>query len=170
MTIPSQVTYGGKTYKVDAIGQFAFAMSPVTNVSIPNSVKHIKYGAFHSASSLTQLTIPATVTAIGDDAFANCGSLQYLTCLAGIPPTMASSGVFDANTYASARLIVPKGSKNGYRVANWWKNFATMLETGSLTGDTNGDGEINIADVNSLIDVILGTPVAPATVGLLLHI
>ena len=29
-------------------------------------------------------------------------------------------------------------------------------EIGGLQGDVNGDGEVNIADVNALIDIILG--------------
>ncbi|MCH5176351.1 MAG: leucine-rich repeat protein [Prevotellaceae bacterium] len=47
ISIPSTVTFGGRTYKVTDIGEDAFQnCSGLTSVTIPNSVTSIGYGAF----------------------------------------------------------------------------------------------------------------------------
>ena len=48
-------------------------------------------------------------------------------------------------------------SLNAYKTANWWRMFVTIVgvSTGSDPNDVNGDGEVNIADVNAVIDLIL---------------
>ena len=70
VTIPSTVTYSGKTYSVTAIGNGAFReCSGLTSVTIPNSITSIGYEAFYGCSGLTSVTIPNSVTSIGGDAF-----------------------------------------------------------------------------------------------------
>ncbi len=46
---------------------------------IPNTVKHINYGAFYNCPNLTSITIPDTVTSIGKEAFRNCTNLISIT-------------------------------------------------------------------------------------------
>ena len=68
--IPESVEYGGKTYKVTDIYDWAFFLCPrLTSVTIPNSVTSIGEYAFASCGSLTSVTIPSSVTSIGRDAF-----------------------------------------------------------------------------------------------------
>lgn len=52
-------------------------------------------------------------------------------------------------------LTVPAGSLSSYQQADQWKEF--LLESGWLRGDVNLDGEVNIADINLVIKIILGT-------------
>ena len=88
VTIPSQVTYNGKTYSVTAIGYQAFTCCPGLNsVKIPNSVTEIGSSAF-SCSSLTSVTIGNSVTSIGSYAFLKCSSLTSVT----IPNSVTSIG------------------------------------------------------------------------------
>ena len=47
-------------------------------ITIPSSIKRIKYNAFSDCSSLEIVTIPNTVTSIYEKAFENCGSLQIV--------------------------------------------------------------------------------------------
>ncbi len=73
INIPSTVTYNGRTYTVEEISNFAFRnCSELTSVTIPNSVRSIKYGVFYDCSELTFVTIPNSVTSIGSYAFENC--------------------------------------------------------------------------------------------------
>ncbi len=49
--------------------------SKITEVTIPNSVTTIGYGAFGDCSGLTSIAIPNSVTTIGEGAFYNCSNL-----------------------------------------------------------------------------------------------
>ena len=51
--IPATIEYRGQTYDVVGISEGAFANSPITSVTIPNSIKTIGYGAFENCKNLT---------------------------------------------------------------------------------------------------------------------
>ena len=89
VTIPTRVTYNGKTYSVTSIGVEAFFLcSSLTSIEIPNSVTSIGCMAFSSCSSLTSIEIPNSVTSIGDGAFVSCSSLTNIE----IPNSVTSIG------------------------------------------------------------------------------
>ena len=76
VTIPSTVSYSGKTYSVTSIGNNAFSYcSGLTSVTIGNSVTSIWEYAFYGCTSLTSVTIPNSVTSIGTYAFSGCTGL-----------------------------------------------------------------------------------------------
>lgn len=107
VTIPSTVTYDGKTYKVTSIGEAAFggcdgldsvmipegvtsignyAFSQCTNlifVTIPDGVTSIGKQAFISCYNLTSFVIPESVMSIGEDAFTECGNLTSIIVAQG---------------------------------------------------------------------------------------
>ena len=70
---------------------------------------------------------------------------------------MVANTCFTSSTYNSATLNVPRSSLNAYKTANWWRMFVTIVgvSTGSDPNDVNGDGEVNVADVNALISAVL---------------
>ncbi len=74
IAIPNSVTFSGKTYIVQYIGNSAFAnCTNLTSVTIPYSVTAIGSRAFYGCSSLTAVNIPSTVIDIYDYAFAGSG-------------------------------------------------------------------------------------------------
>ena len=53
-------------------------------------------------------------------------------------------------------VYVPKGSLAAYQNHYIWREFTHIVEMeDGLKGDVNGDGEVNIADMNAVIDMIL---------------
>ena len=77
LTIPSNVTYSGKTYLVTTIGENAFSgCTNITSVTIPNSVTTIGKYAFSSCNGLTYVDIPNSIALIGKFAFSNCSNLN----------------------------------------------------------------------------------------------
>ena len=80
ITIPSSVTFAGKTYTVTAVGRSAFRSSPdLISVNIPSTVTLIDYGAFYNCTGLTSITIPNSVTTLGEFCFMYCEHLANVT-------------------------------------------------------------------------------------------
>jgi hypothetical protein len=51
---------------------------------------------------------------------------------------------------------VPYGTAAAYQAdKNWYPYFGQIVEN-SVPGDVNGDGDVDIADVNAVIDIITG--------------
>ena len=64
--------------------------------------------------------------------------------------------------FSSATLYVPKGCKQAYASANYWKDFGTITEMDfSIKGDVNEDDVLNVSDVTSIINYLLGTETLP---------
>ena len=120
VTIPSTVTYNGKTYRVTGIGSNAFNgcrsltsitipesvtsigdyafeyCEKLTSINIPEGVTSIEYHTFYQCSSLTSINIPEGVTSIGGQAFEGCRSLTAIS----IPQSVTSlenSAFWDCN-------------------------------------------------------------------------
>ena len=85
LVIPAEVTHEGETYKVTAIGGYAFqGKSTLTRVTIPEGVTTIEGYAFFGCTSLTKVTIPEGVTHIGNRAFWGCKSLTSVSLPASV--------------------------------------------------------------------------------------
>lgn len=124
-------------------------------ISIPNSVYYIGDGAFQDCRGMESIIIGNSVTAIGEEAFVECTNLSSVTCLATTPPVLADENCFDDECYSSATLYVPSDVADTYRNAAIWERFITVKSADIQPADVNGDGEINIADVNSVTDIVV---------------
>ena len=54
----------------------------------------------------------------------------------------------------NATLYVPQGCKAAYEAAAYWKEFKQIVEM--VNADVNKDGDITIADVTALVNILLG--------------
>ena len=150
LVIPSSVT---------SITSFAFlSCSHLTTVTIPNTVTSIGDYAFEDCPSLVKVTIGNGVTSMGTKIFNYCHNLDNVTCIAGRPPVFTDGGLFyDLGYYADATLHVLSESVTAYQSATYWHDFSLINGDSIfyLLGDVNGDSEINVADVNRVIDIII---------------
>ena len=148
---------------VVTIGQAAFANhTQITQIEIPNSVTNINNSAFSGCTGLTEITLPESITKIDYYAFANCTGLTKITSLAQRPPTIfegESSGTFKGVSKQTP-VYVPKGFKPVYWVADGWKEFTNIYELDEVPVtnkcDVNGDGKVDVSDVNMVINAMLG--------------
>ena len=63
VVIPSSVEYGGKSYSVTSIGDYAFyRCSGLTSIELPASLTSIGGEAFSGCTGLTSLEFPASLT------------------------------------------------------------------------------------------------------------
>ena len=166
VTIPSTVT---------EIGEYAFwGNSAITELVIPNSVQVISWASFASCESLGSLTIGNGVSTIENSSFSGCSALTSVYVKMENPLNLpvstwtSSDGVtnyeyvFDPLDADQTRILyVPAGSKNAYMESDWWTQgaFSEIVEEGDapiVPADINGDGVVTIADVTSLVNIILG--------------
>lgn len=127
VTIPSTVTYSGKTYQVTAIAEGAFqSCTDLTAVIIPNTVITIRQDAFNGCSALEQVIIGSGVAAIGGGAFKNC-HYSALVCLATTPPAIESDSFdvwyYSGNAATQVKYYVPEGCVSAYETAEGWSSF-----------------------------------------------
>ena len=65
------------------------------------------------------------------------------------------------SVYGTAKLYIPIGASASYAATNYWSKFTDITEKEIINpskpkvGDVTNDGEVNIADVNFIIDIIL---------------
>lgn len=150
VTIPSAVTYKGKTYSVVTIGNCAFANCPgltsiviphtvtkidysafwgcsnLTSIHIPNTVTTIEGGAFSHCSSLSSIIIPCSVTTIGIFAFLKCNNLTEIISLA-LTPQSVKFVAFEKVPTSTCTLKVPQSSVAAYKAADVWKKFGRII-------------------------------------------
>ena len=94
VTIPSEITSNGNTYRVVRIGHSAFSgCDDMTSITIPNSVTGIGDYAFEDCTGLTSITIPKSVTDVGEYIFHYCTGLTNVNIPNGV--TTIWDGTFD---------------------------------------------------------------------------
>lgn len=201
--IATQMTDGDLTKfsNLNTLGAWAYAGTPVAEVSLPASVKEVGEGAFYYAKNVTnlvlptkvtkvnaylaagtnvansniwgdditrigeyalynlsdieQLTVPANVTYIGTKAMAGMTGLTQITAVPTDVPTLGYD-VWAGVIQKDVELFAPV---KDYATASQWKEFKVMKRL--LLGDANKDGLVNVSDVTTIINYILGNDPDP---------
>jgi hypothetical protein len=152
------VKIDGKDYDVTAIGEKAFLYCyNLSEIKLSNKLKTIGDYAFYCCYNVMSITIPASVEEIGESAFAYLGSpltiVSHITEPFDIDKISFEQWGGDGD---DPTLCVPYGTKAKYEALDGWSVFTTIIEI----GDADGDGSIDVNDVTSTINYILGKPVA----------
>ena len=128
--VPGSVTYGGKTYRVTAIGCRAFKNCVrLYRVAINDPVTFIADSAFYGCKYLDRVLLPSTLDSIAPKAF---GYVEDVSCLAVTPPKVSSEAF-----YSIDKLSVPKGCKDAYK-ATIWKYFFEQIREMPWDFEENG--------------------------------
>ena len=146
VNIPSSVTYAGKTYKVNKIGNYAFcSCSEIASFSIPNSVSLVGLASFAHCKSLTSIQIPNTVKSIGDHAFWDCTRLINITLKGETPPTLGNYSF--SNCSNLLEIYVPCGTSNAYKES--WSDYSSLITYAPVEYTINA--ETNIAEAGNVV-------------------
>lgn len=151
LTIPGTVTYDGKTYIVIGIGYCAFWDTPMTSITLPDTLKYIGEQAF-SDIRVEKITIPASVTKIGDKAFSyaetkyedNLVSIEFES---GSALEEVGSNLFEGRGKLKD-VVFPSGVKdlNIRSVGNPYGQQLSGLNLGALNGWYDAASEVRFAD------------------------
>ena len=144
LNIPEKVNHYGLEHTLTAIGQAFAQCTNITSVTIPRTIKLFKRSAFDGCTGLRAIH----------------SRIQDPTAVEYKVPTLTFSSV----PKDLCTLYVPKGTKEVYKITAPWKDFQNIVEESvGLPGDVNGDGKVNVSDVATLINMILGmTPMDEA--------
>ena len=139
----------------------AFAgCTSLTSVEFADSTL-IGHYSFEECTGLTSVVLRCTSYSwLGQEPFKSCTGLKSVTCTGVKPPQCPydwSSDAFSTDTYQEGTLYVPEEALGKYREADGWRKFANIKSIALNNCDVNGDGQVNIADVNSEIGVILSS-------------
>lgn len=121
------------------------------------SIDSIGAYALYNLNRVTHLTVPASTRYVGTRAMAGMTGLQQVTSHAEDVPQLGED-VWQNVDQPSVVLKVPANSLEYYRNAEQWREFD--IQSSGILGDVNGDGQVDIADVNAIINYMLGHTVS----------
>ena len=115
------------------IEPYAFCgCSSLESLSLPNGLQSISFEAFKNCSGLKTISIPKTVTEISSWAFSRCGNLENVISLIESPfeiyETVFSVESEPSLVFTTAKLYVPKGTKEKYETTKGWNKFEHIIE------------------------------------------
>ena len=147
----TSVTIGNS---VTSIGGYAFYYcSGLTSVTIPNSVTSIGDMAFSDCTGLTSITIGNSVTEIGECAFGKCSGLTRIDAYPNPEKVSIGADAFDGVPKDGTLHVLPK-YLSAYRTAIQWKDFTNIKDDLIEIGDINLDGNVEVSDVTTLVNMI----------------
>ncbi len=160
--LPSNITAIGKDALYDS--------DRLESLILPEGIKEIPSYAISFCEDLSYLSIPSSVELIDDYSLSWCRSLKRIDCyVRNVESLKASSSSWSKAGELRAFKDVPddcewhvmSGLGQKYKVQTWWKETWTIIEdlpSSLQMGDSNADGEIDVADVMSIANFIMSQP------------
>lgn len=139
---------------VSTVSDYMLAGTSVAEMDF-GGVSQVGDFALYNVSTLPTVALPATTAWLGNRAMAGMVGMTSISCEAEQVPQLGYE-VWKGVNQPAIPLTVPESSREDYQKALQWRNF--MFDTGWLKGDVNGDGEVNVADINAIVSIILGQP------------
>ena len=100
-------------------------------ITLPESLTVIDYGAFFGCSSLTKVVIPDNVFEIGKTAFDGCKELATVICKGETPARLGVGAFMKDEEWSGTKYIksikVPTTAVSAYKSANGWKDFSDRI-------------------------------------------
>jgi len=146
---------------LDKLNDYVLAGTGLTGELHLNSMSEIGDYSLYNVSHLSVVELPASMTWLGTRSMAGMTGMTSLVSKATEVPALGEDVWMGVNQ-SNVPLSVPSSSIDKYKAANQWKEFL-FEESHWLKGDVNGDGEVNIADVNMLVSIIQGYVADDAT-------
>ena len=106
-----------------------YGCSSLQSLKIGDGVTTIGKWAFSGCSALEYFSVGSMVESIGQEAFSDCTSLTSFTSNAPVPPICGNQALDDINKW-ECTLYVPAESIGQYKVADQWKDFFFIEESG----------------------------------------
>lgn len=146
---------------LDTIPQYAFAGNTVLagTVVIPDGVEVIADYAFYNCDNTSIFSMPASISHIANWAMAGMIALDTINIATTVVPALGDSVWAGINQSAVKLNTVSNTVADLFREVEQWKEFHILHIY--LLGDANGDGILNVVDINALVAYILGQPISP---------
>ena len=124
--------------------------------TLPEGVDSIGEYAFYNDYAVKSMALPSTTAYIGTRAMAGMTGLDTVSIVATVVPALGDS-VWQGVDQPLVKLsTLNNETADLYGEVDQWKNFHILRDY--LIGDVNNDGEIDIADINSIIAYMMGYP------------
>ncbi|MBO6250065.1 MAG: leucine-rich repeat protein [Muribaculaceae bacterium] len=135
----------------------------LTELIIGDEVERIPAYWMENQSSLTSLVIPASVTWICENAFEDCYGLTRIDAYPDPTKVTMGKNVFTYVEKDGTLHVLPQ-YLSAYQTANQWRDFTNIKGDLSefVKGDVNKDKEVSIADVTTLVNILMAneSPIA----------
>lgn len=116
----------------------------LATLELPESLTTIEEAGLRGCG-FTSVEIPQGVTTIGERALYDCRNLTSVT-VNWQSPLQITENTF--SNYDKMTLTVPKGTKDAYLAADYWKDFMNIVEAGTTVELIPIEGETAIAAEN----------------------
>ena len=101
----------------------------ISNVVVNEGITGLGSGLFMDCTTLTSVSLPASLTSFGYSTFRDCTSISTIVSKAASAPTAQNNSF--SNVPSTAKVIVPAGSSDSYKNADYWSAFTNIVEEGA---------------------------------------